>query len=255
MPAAAQSLPGGDWSPGPNALGDSTLAGFIDQPASGATVRAGAPFHVGGWVVDTAAEGWAGIDGVQVLQGDRVLVNGSVAANRPDVGAALGNPFFSASGFDAVVPGNALSAGPATLTIAAHTPGKGTWTRQVNVNVSGSAPAQPTTGLVLQVLQPPDMGNVIGNYNGTIYGVAYDTRTRAELGTGVDRVQVYLDGERGLAGSQYIGDAKLNGTSWSLDWAPTKYNHVQHHILWVYARSNVTGEEKLVQEEINILPN
>jgi hypothetical protein len=27
---------------------------------------------------------------------------------------------------------------------------------------------------------------------------------------------------------------------------------VQHHILWVYAHSNVTGEEALFQEEINI---
>ncbi len=108
---------------------------------------------------------------------------------------------------------------------------------------------------MLQILQPPNLGNVNGNYNGTIYGIAYDTRTRAELGTGVDRVQVFMDGERGVAGTQYIGDAKLNGTNWSLDWAPTKFNHVAHHILWVYARSNVTGEEKLVQEEIYILSN
>ena len=64
-----------------------------------------------------------------------------------------------------------------------------------------------------------------------------------------------MDGERGVAGSQYIGDAQLNGTNWVLAWQPTRYNHVEHHILWVYARSNVTGEEKLVQEEINILPN
>src|ERR671939_2204563 len=36
---------------------------------------------------------------------------------------------------------------------------------------------------------------------------ASHTRTTAQRGVGVDRVQVYLDGERGVAGSQLIGEA------------------------------------------------
>ena len=258
--SAQQVAGGGGWSPGPGATGDNTYQGFVDQPASGATVSAGAPLTVSGWIVDSAAEGWAGIDGVQVLQGDRVLAQGSVGIDRPDVAAATGNPYWGSSGFSAVVPGGALAAGPATLTIAAHTPGKGTWTQQVPVNVTSGGTASVSTGtsaagqtgLVLIVQQPDQGAEVIGNKNGTIYGIAYDTRTRAELGSGVDRIQVYLDGERGVAGSQFIGEVVPTATTWSLAWEPTKYNAVPHHFLWVYGRSSVTGEEKLVQREIFI---
>src|SRR5580765_710048 len=135
--ALAQEVAGGgDWSPGVGATGDNTYQGFVDQPTSGATVTAGAPLTVSGWIVDSAAEGWAGIDGVQVQQGDRVLAQGSVGIDRPDVAAGTGNPYWGSSGFSAVVPGGTLSAGAATLTVAAHTPGKGTLTRQVPVNVT-----------------------------------------------------------------------------------------------------------------------
>ena len=252
--ALGQSVPaGGEWQPGSGAVGDNTLQGFIDQPQAGASIPVGAPFHVSGWVVDTSAEGWAGVDGVQVLQGDRVLATGNVGGNRPDVANVTGNGYWAKSGFDAVVPGNALGGGPATLTVAAHTPGRGTWTKQININVTGTAPGAPQTGLVLNVLLPQPGGEVIGNKNGTIYGVAYDTRTRAELGTGVDRVQAYLDGPRGTAGSQFVGEATLTGAAnWSIPWEPTRFNHVPHHFLWIYARSSVTGEEKVQQVEINI---
>src|SRR5919197_5387830 len=69
-PAAAQVVAGsGNWSPGPNAADDNTYAGNIDQPASGSTIAAGSAFHVAGWVVDTTAEGWAGIDEINVYLG------------------------------------------------------------------------------------------------------------------------------------------------------------------------------------------
>jgi len=53
-------------------------------------------------------------------------------------------------------------------------------------------------------------------------------------------------------GSQNLGDANLTGTNWSLLWQPTRFNHVQHHNLWVYAHSSVTGEEALVTEELDL---
>jgi hypothetical protein len=119
-------------------------------------------------------------------------------------------------------------------------------------SVSTGTSAADQTGLVLIVQQPEHGGKVIGNKNGTIFGIAYDTRTRAELGVGVDRIQGYLDGERGVAGSQFIGEVVPSATTWSLAWEPTKWNSVSHHFLWVYGRSSVTGEEKLVQREIFI---
>jgi len=256
IPVQAQSLPGGDWSPAAGATGDNTFVGFIDQPSSGANIAGGASFTVSGWVVDTSAEGWAGVDGVQVMLGSTTLAQAAIALSRPDVAAALGNPFFASSGFNAVVS-QALPTGPQTLTIVAHTPGKGSWSKQVSVNVAGGGgvvmpSTNATSGLVLKIVSPTSDDLIVANENGLITGLAYDTRTRAELGIGVDHVSAYLDAARGTAGSQFLGDATFNGDTWSISWQPTHFNHVQHHILWVYAHSNVTGEEALVQEEITI---
>src|SRR5437868_5303022 len=57
------------WQPGPDGVLDNTYDGFIDVPTNGATVPASGPFAVTGWVVDTTAQGWAGIDNVQVFLG------------------------------------------------------------------------------------------------------------------------------------------------------------------------------------------
>jgi len=253
--ALAQSLPGGDWSPAAGAVGDNTYQGFIDQPASGATIAAGASFQVKGWVVDTTAQGWSGIDDVQVMLGSTSLAHLAVGQSRPDVASVLGNPYYAASGFGGTVS-TALPGGQQTLTVVAHTPGKGSWSKTISVNVAGASgstvAASSATGLVLRIISPSADDVVPSNNNGTIFGVAYDTRTRPELASGVDRVQVYLDGPRGEAGSQTLGDATLTGSDWSLTWQPTHFNKVQHHILWVYAHSAVTGEELLVQQDVNL---
>jgi hypothetical protein len=258
-PVAAQQVAGGGgWSPAAGAAGDNTYQGFIDQPNDGATIPPGSTFHVSGWIVDTTATGWAGIDDVQVLNGGTVLAHGLVAQNRPDVAAATGNPYWAAAGFDAVVSSGGMSAGPVTLTVVAHTPGKGSWSKSVGVTVNGAGAvvASPgvSSGLVLTIIAPGIGEDVLANHNGTIRGVAYDTRTRAELGVGVDRVQVYLDGPPDVAGSQTLGTATQVDNTWSLAWEPTKFDHVRHHILFVYAHSSVTGEQRLVNEEIMIVP-
>jgi hypothetical protein len=254
-PAAAQQSGGGGWQPGPGAVLDNTYQGFIDVPSAGATVPAGASVRVAGWVVDTSAEGWAGIDDIHVLQGSTVLARGSVGGSRPDVASVTGNPYWASSGFEVFVPAGALQAGPATLTVQAHTPHKGSWTKQVSVTVGGTA--GPITGsaqpaLVLTVSEPSPSLEVPGTNDGLVRGLAYDTRTRPELGSGVNRVQVYLDAQRDLPGSQFLGDAVINGSEWSLHWEPTKWNTVKHHVMFVYARSAVTGEERLVTVEFDI---
>ncbi len=254
----AQSLPGADWSPAAGAMGDNTYQGFVDHPNAGATLQAGAPFQVSGWVVDTTAQGWSGISDVEVLLGDTSLGHLSVGQSRPDVAAMLNNPYYANAGFSGTLS-SALPAGNQTLTVVAHTPNKGSWSKQVPVTVTGSASGNlvntntaASQGLVLKVISPTTSDVIVSNNNGAIYGVAYDTRTRPELGIGVDRVQAYLDGPRGQAGSQFLGDATFNGDNWSIPWQPTRYNGVRHHNLWVYARSSVTGEEVLLQEEINL---
>jgi hypothetical protein len=188
--------------------------------------------------------------------GGTTLAQATIAQNRPDVAAALNNPFYAAAGFTAVVS-TALPAGPQTLSVVAHTPGRGSWSKSLSVNVGGgggpvAANTAANSGLVLKLVSPTSDDLIVANSNGIISGIAFDTRTRAELGVGVDRVQAYLDGARGTAGSQFLGDATFNGDTWTINWSPTQWNRVSHHILWVYARSSVTGEEALIQQEINI---
>ena len=96
-PAAAQSS---GWQGGPGAILDNTYVGFIDQPSSGAVVPGSGSFVVGGWFVDTTAQGWAGADQMQVWLGamgggGKMLANGIVGQYRPDVGTFLGNPFYA----------------------------------------------------------------------------------------------------------------------------------------------------------------
>jgi hypothetical protein len=266
LPVAAQSIPGsGSWTAGPDGAGDNTYAGVIDQPANASSIAAGSAFHVSGWVVDTTAQGWAGFDDLNVylgsLPGGTLLARGAVGEGRPDVAATTGNGFWAASGFDALVPAGAVPAGTQTLTVAAHTAGKGTWIRQVSVNVaSGGGGGTSATGgpvspaLTLTILSPGFNEEIPGGTaQAIVRGVAGDTRTRVELGSGVDRVQVYLDAPRGLAGSQFVGEATISGGSWQLIWLPTKYNSVRHHVMYVYTRSAVTGEELLATQELNIL--
>src|SRR5262249_8835336 len=146
-----------DWQPGPDAIGDSTYDGFIDIPSNGNTVPGSGTFTVAGWFVGTTAAGWAGADDVQVFLGlmgggGTMLAKAQIAQNRPDVGAATGNPFWSASGYSAVVNGSSVPGGSQTLSVYAHTPGKGWWFKQVSVNGGGPAtggapaPSQPVAG-------------------------------------------------------------------------------------------------------------
>ena len=67
-------------------------------------------------------------------------------------------------------------------------------------------------------------------------------------------MQVSLDGPLGQPNSQTLGTAVQVDNLWSLVWEPTKYDHVRHHVLWVYAHSAVTGEVRLLNLEFDIVP-
>jgi hypothetical protein len=147
----AQSAPGADaWAQGPAAAGDpSQLAGVIDVPSTNAVLST-TTFQVGGWFVDRTAQGWSGTDDIELFLGTmdtgRFLAHAQIAEDRPDVGNALHNQFWSQSGFSASATLNALPAGPNTLSVYVHTPNKGWWFRQVSVTASpprGAAPAPP----------------------------------------------------------------------------------------------------------------
>jgi hypothetical protein len=277
-PAAAAADPLTSWTAGPGAILDPTYAGFIDVPAMNATVPTGS-FTVAGWFVDQAAEGWAGADDVQVWQGTmdgggKMLAKATFAQSRPDVASALGNPFFTNSGFSAVMPDGALGPGAQTLSVYVHTAGKGWWYKQTQVNVSASAPATanaapsaaPSGGggaPPIVVIETPTWTTNINTHDTvfTIIGYALDKNATADQptqGSGIDHVSVYIDNERENGGT-FVGDADLafadqaalsaygsqfSAAGWRIDFKPTTL-HSGAHNLFVYAHSVVTGKENL----------
>jgi hypothetical protein len=275
-PATAAADPLTGWTAGPDGVGDATYDGYIDVPAAGATVPTG-NFSVSGWFVDKTAEGWAGADQVQLYAGQMgnggiMLAAGVVGQNRPDVATAEGNPAWAASGFSGVVPAGSLQPGSQTLSAYVHTPGKGWWYRSVNVTVSTSAAtaANPATAAsaphaappIIMVEVPTASQDIKQQFLFEVIGLAVDTSAgpaQGAQGSGIDRVELYLDGARGEAGSISIGQATLGYSDqmaastygpqfaysgWRLAFNPTNF-HAGVHTIWAYARSAVTGQEAL----------
>jgi hypothetical protein len=271
VPASAQSA---GWQPGPGAVADNTYDGFIDAPTANATVSTGG-FTVNGWFVDKTAEGWAGADDVQVWLGTmdgggRMLAKALFAQDRPDVGSATGNPFWTPSGFVASIGSGAVPAGTQTLSVYAHTPGKGSWFKQVTVNVSASAAAAPAPGGAVTggappilVIESPKGAEIVKTSSDfTISGYALDpaaTPQQGSQGTGIDKVSVYMDADKTDPATTFLGDADLAfqstnasakygdqfaSSGWRLTFKPTKFK-AKGHQLWVYAHSVVTGKETL----------
>lgn len=264
LPVSAQSS---GWSGGPGAIGDNTYDGFVDVPAGGATVPGSGQFTVAGWFVDRQAEGWAGADDVQVFLGamdggGTMLAKALIAQNRPDVGAALGNPFWAASGFSAAVNGASVPGAQQTLSVYAHTPGKGWWFKQVSVTGGGAAagPAAPAPvaggarvasgSPVVEIITPAHDEKVPTNSEYTITGTATDPGFGP---AGIDDIQVFINGERGSPYSTALGSIVPDSTgAWSLTFKPTRFP-AMHSNLYVYAHSGTTNRETLVSREFNIV--
>lgn len=261
-PVLAQSS---GWQPGPGAILDNTYDGFIDQPTNGATVPGSGPFPLSGWFVDTTAQGWAGADDVQVWLGTMdgggsMVAHALVAQARPDVAAALANPYWAASGFSAAVPGSAVPGGSQTLTLYVHTPGKGWWFMPVNVTGGGSAPAAsaPAPAAVVAggppqvtVTSPTEGQNVsaAGSSDFTITGTATDP---ANGGRAIDSVDVWIFGERDASGGTDLGTVQpASDGSWSLTFKPTNFPST-HTNLYVYAHSKATGQTTEIVRGFNI---
>jgi hypothetical protein len=245
-PAVAEGL----WLPGPDGTGSPTYTGTIDQ-ASGSQVI--------GWVVDTTAQGWSGIDEVQIWAGlmsagGQLVAHASIQLARPDVAAALGNPYWNSSGFSATLPPSGSDSGP--LYVYVHSPSKGWWYASVSTSVSS---LQFRFDTVLDLETPTPLGTVHSARPFTVQGFAYDRNASPDQGTGVDRVQVYLDGDR--SSGIFIGEASLGkpdaaaaavdgrfvNAGWQLMFQPnswmTNLSDNQISKLTVYAHSSVTGKE------------
>jgi len=166
-----------------------------------------------------------------------------------------------------------LGAGQQTLSVYAHTPGKGWWYKQGNVNVSSSAPATAapaasapapatttTSGGALPLVgfvKPKDGEKVLTKSDYEIQGWAIDQAAKPNqgvAGSGIDKVSVYV-GAREDNGT-YIGDATLGYSDdtaakygqqfvsggWRISFKPTQFK-ANTYVLYAYAHSAVTGKE------------
>jgi hypothetical protein len=273
------------------AAGDPTFTGYIDSPAQNANVGTGL-FNVTGWFVDNQAQGWAGADDIQVWQGTMdsgsLIAEANISQKRPDVAATLGNPFWAASGFTAFINFGTLPVGSQTLSVYAHTPGKGWWYKQVAVNVSGEAPAAsvappppspaaafaPAPAIkssafpIVVVEKPTSSENIATHGDYTMSGYALDTNSsvsQGSQGTGINLIDLYLDKEPENGGA-FLGNADLGfsdqaatdlygprfaSAGWRLIFHPTQF-HVGQHTLFVYAHSIVSGKVNLATQSLNI---
>jgi hypothetical protein len=265
------------WTSGPQSSGDDTYVGFVDQPAPGASVTT--PFEVRGWAVDQTAEGWSGIDQVQVFtgamdQGGQPLATAIVGLDRQDVAEALGNPFYAASGFAATVPAGAIPVGSSTLNVYIHSPEKGWWQQQVAVQVTGQAQAQPKpqpppqppatlqfSDDPLVVVQAP-LPNAFINPSEqtlTVRGIALDRNAPANSGvggSGVSRIVAYLDGNKRdgtFLAEATLGKASRDATGWGERFDKAGWEMQIHpkdlelgpHALFIYSTSAATPNETL----------
>ena len=190
---------------------------------------------------------------------------------------SLGNPYWAASGYGAVIPPGSLSGGQQILSLYVHTPGKGWWYKQVQANVSGSAPAAAApapfvSGGALPVvgIEKPSSGENIKTANTyTLMGFALDRNAAANQGsqgTGIDSVTVYVDAEKDNGGT-FVGEADLAfsddeaastygsqfaNSGWRLAFKPTSL-HAGSHTLFVYAHSVVTNKETFQTVGFNIV--
>ena len=250
----AQSI---GWQPGPGAAAGSTYQGNVDSPTRGAIILTTGSFLVRGWFVDTSAQGWAGVDNVQVWLGamdggGQMLAQAQFDQPRPDVGSAMGNPYWANSGFLAAVPGASMPGGPQTLYIYVHTPGNGWWYQTVQVNGGGTASnisagnAAPTGLPQVQVIAPIEGQNISQlSRQSTISGTVSDASNTT--------VDVWLDGDRNSPGAIELGTATPSTDgSWQLVMTP---NHIAtgHHNLSVYADDRSTALETEIIAGFNIV--
>ena len=214
--ALAAADPGSPWIAGQNAVGDDTFAGFIDAPGPGVTIQRNSTVTVRGWVVDRTAQGWTGVDDVQIYlglpdQGGTLVTRASSGQRRDDVVAAFGNPFWAGAGFTASFSEGSLAVGSNVLTVYAHTPDRGWWYKQVEVHVE-PLPALPYADDPLLIVREaiPSLTVFQTTSNLTLRGYAIDRNLPLDKvlgigGTGVSAVQFYLDGPR--QSGTFLGNA------------------------------------------------
>ena len=270
-PATLRAGADNGWTAGPSAVGDNTYIGFIDTPATGTTFLPNSMVVVQGWVVDQSAAGWTGIDQVQIYlglqdQGGTLMVQANLGTRRDDVVSATGNSFWANSGFSGSFSANSLPVGSSTLTVYAHTPDKGWWYRQLQVSIPAAPDRAFADDPLLIVRQAAPSLDVSQQSTPTLILTGYAIDRNLPLnqqlgvgGSGVSRVQAYLDGPRVAGTGPLIATATLGQknreatgfgdrflmSGWELTVHPGDMT-VDNHALFIYADSAYWPSETLV---------
>jgi len=225
-----------------DAQGDCNAATTIDSPTDGGTAKG--MMTVQGWAVDQSAPTTSsGVESVHLyLDGEaggtgKFLIAALVGAKSPtserpelvrrDVDAALGRTGARA-GWVADTDFGSVTPGAHTLYIYVET--KCGW-----VFSRAALTVQP--GPRIDITSPVSGASVTNGSQLTISGTATDP---AGPGTGVDKVDVYIDGPAGTGTG--IGRADYNTTTgaYSLSWT-TSGLATGPHTIYVYANSVSTG--------------
>ncbi len=219
----------------------------IDNPATGGTF-AGAT-TVSGWAVDQLASSGTGIDQIQ-LYVDGPYPTGTLVAviaygqARPDVANYLGNARFTNSGYSYRWDISQLNPGTHTAVVYAHSTVRG-W-----AYASRSFSVQSPPAPLIAIDSPPSGSTAHGTL--ALRGWAVDQAVPS--GTGIDQIQLYLDGpyptgtlvailpygqSRPDVGS-YLGNARFTNSGYSYNWSITGLSTGQHTLV-IYAHSTARG--------------
>jgi len=133
---------------------------WIDAPVAGATIRNGAPVHVGGWGADLAGGGSA-VEQVEVyLGGPRdgggsLIGTATLGGARPDVALVYQNPALTNAGYDLRWLPTNLPAGPHTLFVYAQGRSGGWVVQTITVHVAADQPPRPSSSAGSPLNPPP----------------------------------------------------------------------------------------------------
>jgi len=198
-----------------------------------------------------------GVDSVDVFLGGTSgsgtrLAGAQLGIARTDVPAVLDNPDWGTAGFAITIPLSSVPFGATTLTLAAHTPERGTWLSSVQVVVPslGSVPAAqvvaPVVVPIVPTVAPRVRAEVQAPQAGDTVGRSFVVQV---LAPGADRVDVFLEPDRD-GGGRLVGSAAI--TRDQLPGAPfmaTVVAPLGVHTLYVHVHAQTAA-----REEVLILP-
>jgi hypothetical protein len=240
-----------EWTPANSADATEPILGSVDPVFSD---DASPSLTISGWAIDPSADDSSGIDRVQAFVGpDRASgtpLTAQLGLTRSDITSLVGgNPARAAAGFSVNVPVELIPPGTSLLTLAAHTPERGTWlsTVQVVVPSLGAVPAftRPVvrTSPAPVLAQPrPLKAEVQSPQPGDQVPRSFIMQV---LAPNADQVDVFLEPDRDKGG-RMVGStsaAQRQPPGGSLDVAVSV--PLDGHTLYVHVSSLTTGQEQV----------